>query len=110
MLAQNVNMLYGELVIDFLNKINIDAAFISAAGVSVDSGATSSDAELTKILITIFNRVNEINLIVDNSKFNKVAMINISPINRCKRVITDSKVSEKDISDFSSKTDIELVY
>lgn len=109
-LEQNTNMLYGEMVIDFLNKINIDAAFISAAGVSVGGGATSSNTELIKILRTIFNRVREINLLVDKNKLNKVAMMSISEINRCKRIITDSNASEKDLSEFSIKTDIELVY
>ena len=109
-LRQDFNMLYGKWVIDFLKKINIDSAFISAAGVSIKGGITSSDTELINILNVVFAKSEEVNLLMDSTKFSKAGMLNINPIDNCKRIITDKKIDKKVISDFKKKGNVELVY
>ncbi len=97
-LRQNFNMLAGRWVIDFLEKINLDAAFISAAGISPDLNITTSNPELAEVLKTVFQRTREVNLLVDSSKFFKTAMLNIGHIDQCKRIITDGGVDNETIS------------
>ena len=104
------NMFYGRWVLDFLNKINIDSAFISSAGVSVENGITSSDIELTNILKTVFKQSTEVNLLVDSSKFTKIGMLKIADLLDCKRIITDSDVSKEIINEFKARKAPEIIY
>jgi len=109
-LRRNFNMLFGNWVIDFLKKVNIDSAFISAAGLSIESGITTSDSELANILTMVFTRSKNINILADSSKFNQVGMLNISPVNNGMRIITDKGIDNNVITDFKKKSDIELIY
>lgn len=104
------NMFYGHWVIDFLNKINIDSAFVSAAGVSMENGITSSDIELTNILKVIFKKSSEINLLADSSKFTKIGMLKINDVGNCKRIITNNDVSKEIIGEFKARETPELIY
>lgn len=107
---RDFNMYYGHWVVQILNKINIDIAFVSAAGVSFENGITSSDVELTVILKTIFKRSNEVYLLADSSKFSKSGLLKISEIGECKKIITNSDVSPKIIKDFKNRKKPELIY
>ena len=109
-LKQNFNMLYGKWVISFLEKVNIDSAFISAAGISTDMNITSSDTELANILTVIFSRSKEVNLLIGSTKFFKAGMLDINPVNQCRRIITDSRIDDETILHFKEDSKIELVY
>jgi DeoR/GlpR family transcriptional regulator of sugar metabolism len=108
-LRQNFNMLAGKWVIEFLGRVNIDAAFISTAGVSSDWNITTSNAELAEILGTLFERTNEVNLLVDSSKFLKAAMLNVGHISQCHRVISDGKIDAGLLSGIEHIQDLELI-
>ncbi|GAI86741.1 unnamed protein product, partial [marine sediment metagenome] len=88
-LRSDFNMLCGKWTIDFLERLNINSAFISAAGISDEMGITSSDIELVNILSVVIKKSKEVNLLVDSTKFGKVGMIEICPINNITRIITD---------------------
>lgn len=109
-LRQNFNMFAGRWVLDFLERVNIDSAFISAAGISTTLNITTSNAELAEILKAVFYRTEEVNLLVDSSKFFKAAMLNIGHINKCRRIITDSGFDEKRITDIQEISGLELVF
>lgn len=108
-LRQDFNMLGGNWVEDFLGKVNLDSAFISAAGVSVDRGITSSNVEIANVLAKVLAKSKEVNLLVDSSKFFKLGMLNISPIDNFKRIITDKDLDEKIVSDIKDIKSTELV-
>lgn len=91
-LRQDFNMLGGSWVIDFLEKINFDVSFISAAGVSEDGRITTANKELASILRVIFNRSKEINLLLDSTKCFRQGMIDISTLDNCNRIILDSEI------------------
>lgn len=109
-LKQNFNILYGKWVISFLEKVNIDSAFISTAGISTDMNITSSDTELANILTAIFSRSKEVNLLIGSSKFFKAGMLDINPVNQCKRIITDSYIDDETILHFKEDNKLELIY
>jgi DeoR family myo-inositol catabolism operon transcriptional repressor len=91
-LRQQFNMLAGRWVCEFIEKINIDAAFISTAGVSPEWNLTTSNSELMEILKAVLAKSNEVNLLVDSGKFFKAAMLNIGHISQCTRVISNSDI------------------
>ncbi|MBA7693159.1 hypothetical protein ES703_101735 [subsurface metagenome] len=103
-------MLGGSWVIDFLEKVNIDKAFISAAGISYDKKITTSNRELANIIIKVFEKSSEVNLLVDSTKFSKAAMINMSTVEQCKRIITDSNINIQVASGFKNIGRCELVF
>lgn len=86
------NMLGGLWVIDFLEKINIDLAFISASGISEKLNLTTSSIDLASILNKVIDKSNQANLLVDSTKLCKQEMINICPLSRCARMITDAGI------------------
>lgn len=109
-LRHSFNMFFGAWVIEFLEKINIDSAFISAAGVSIDGEFTSSDIELANILSVVSTRSKEINLLIDSSKFFKVGMLNINSKTKHQRIITDKYIDKDIASHLKNKTNIELLF
>ncbi|UCB46464.1 MAG: DeoR/GlpR transcriptional regulator [Spirochaetota bacterium] len=109
-LRQNFNMLAGRWVCDFIENINIDAAFISAAGVSSEWNITTSNAELLEILKTVLARCGEINLLADSSKFFKAAMLNIGHISQCTRVISDSEINKELLQEIRQLSNVMVVH
>ena len=83
------NMLGGLWVVDFLEQINIDFAFISAAGISEKLNLTTSSIDLANILNKVIGKSNRVHLLADSSKLSKREMINICPLSRCSLLITD---------------------
>jgi len=89
------SMFGGPFVIDFLEKVNIDSAFISAAGISSEFELTTSNMELSNILGKVIERSGEVNFLLDSTKIFKQAMNAITDIQNCKRIITDAGIDNQ---------------
>lgn len=109
-LKQDFNIFGGSWVSEFLDKINIDYAFISAAGISSEGKITTNNKDLAGILATIFKKKPEINLLIDSTKFFKKGLLNIASISDCKRIITDSSISKTAVKSIKELFHIELIY
>ncbi len=109
-LRQDFNILGGSWVIDFLEKINFDVSFISAAGISKDGRITTANKELASILKLIFKRSKEINLLVDSTKCFREGMINISTLDKCRRMITDSEIGSDALRKIEFFKNVEIIY
>ena len=109
-LRSDFNIFSGSWVIDFLEKINIGPAFISAAGITRDGKITYNNKELANTISAVIARSSEINLIIDSSKFYKSGMLVVDEISSCKRIITDSGIDKKVISDIRKISGLKLVY
>lgn len=103
------SMFGGGWVMDFLDKVNIDSAFISAAGISSENKLTTSNMELSNILQKVIERSHEVNILVDSSKIFKQAMIAIADVKDCKRVITDSGIDPEAAEAIRSQG-VEVIY
>ncbi len=109
-LRSDFNIFSGSWVMDFLEKINIGSAFISAAGITRDGKITYNNKELANTISAVIARSSEINLIIDSSKFYKSGMLVVDEISSCKRIITDSGIDKKVISDIRKISGLKLVY
>ena len=109
-LNKDWHMLTGRWAIDFLEKVNIDKAFISAAGISYDKSITTSSSELENILSIVCKKTKEINLLVDSTKFTKSGMINICNVKDFKRIITNSNTDSQVILDFKKIKGPEIIF
>ena len=109
-LKQEFNIFGGAWVNEFLEKINIDSAFISAAGISQHGKITTNNKDLSAILSLIFKRSKEINLLADSSKFFMEGMLNIAHLSNCRRLITDSDIDPDKLSEIKKISDIEVIF
>jgi DeoR/GlpR family transcriptional regulator of sugar metabolism len=102
------NMLGGLWVTDFLEKINFDAAFISASGISEKLNLTTSSIDIANILTKVISRTTRVNLLADSSKFSKQEMINIFPLSRCSLLITDEGINPDHELRFRDAVDLKI--
>jgi DeoR/GlpR family transcriptional regulator of sugar metabolism len=102
------NMLGGLWVADFLDKINFDAAFISASGISEKLNLTTSSIDLANILNKVISKTPHVHLMADSSKLSKQEMINICPLSRCSLLITDDGISPDQEIRFREVVDLKI--
>lgn len=85
----------GPLAEKGVRNYYVDKMFLGAKGISI-AGLTDSyeaEAQLKKAMI---ESAKETILVIDSSKFNKIALVNIAPLEAISRVITDSGISSRD--------------
>ena len=107
-LLRSFSMFAGEWVLDFLDKINIDCAFISAAGVSEDLRISTSNRELSSVLVKILHKCAEVNLLMDSTKLFRQGMVTVGDLSDCTRIIMDNNVTDEQ-KEVLSRAGIELV-
>lgn len=97
-LQYQLNGLAGSLTLNFMASLHLDKVFVSAAGISLRKGLMTSQPFIVEVLQKIFEVANEVNLLIDSSKFLKVAMLTITPATRVTRIISDSKLPKEIIA------------
>ncbi|MCL1895085.1 MAG: DeoR/GlpR family DNA-binding transcription regulator [Clostridiales bacterium] len=107
-LLRSFSMYAGEWVMEFLDSINIDCAFISAAGVSEELKITTGHRELSSILLKVIQKSAEVNLLMDSTKLFRQGMISVAGLSDCTRIIIDSGATEVQ-KNLLSRSGIEIV-
>lgn len=102
------NMFSGLWVVDFLEKINIDSAFISASGISRDLNLTTSSIEIANILRKVLEKSAQVTLLADSSKLVKQEMLNIFPLSRCSLLMTDDGITQEQEKRFRKIIDLKI--
>lgn len=102
------NMFSGLWVVDFLEKVNIDTAFISASGISRELNLTTSSIDIANILNKVLEKSATVNLLADSSKLTKREMINICPLSRCSLLITDNGIKPEERERFSGVIEVKV--
>jgi len=82
--------LVGHLAERVFQEFFTDRLFLGAAGVDFDAGLTEYNLEDTLVKKAMLRSAKEIILVVDSSKFNKVAFTAIAPLSTVDRIVTDS--------------------
>lgn len=98
----------GNLAIESLKKFNVNKAFIGSNGITIESGLTTPDLAEADVKRTMMNMALEVTVLVDNSKFNKVALCEAGPISMIDRIITDTGL-EQYIIDQYLRYDIDVI-
>ena len=94
-LLRTSSMFAGEWVVDFIDKINLDCAFISAAGISENLMITTENRELSSILLKAIQKSSEVNLLMDSSKIFRKGMITVADLSGCTRIIVDDEITKE---------------
>ena len=82
---------FGQSTVQFINRINADAAFISAVGFTFENGSTDASEEDYYIKRAFLSNSKYKYLLVDTSKLGKELMYRTSPLSAYTRVITESR-------------------
>jgi len=87
--------LVGHLAEQAVRDFFVDKLFLGAAGVDLESGLTEFNLEDTLVKQAMLDRAKEVILVVDSTKFSKVAFTAIAPITVVHHIITDREVPDK---------------
>ena len=82
---------FGQSTVQFINRLNADAAFISAVGFSFEHGSSDASEEEYYIKRAFLSNSKRKYLLVDTSKKDKEFMYRTSPLSGYTRVITESR-------------------
>ncbi|MCP0888071.1 DeoR/GlpR family DNA-binding transcription regulator [Ligilactobacillus sp. WILCCON 0076] len=95
------------------NKYNINKAFMSATGISLNNGVTNSEFNEFKIksqvLTKSLSNPNQENiLLIDHTKFDRTALLTYAQINQFSKIITSGEAPLK-YKEYFEKNNIELI-
>ena len=88
-LNQHMRVLTGRWTVDFLEELNIATAFISAAGVTLEHGLTTSRSALADTLNAAAAAAARTVGLLDSSKFGRASLLSIRPATALDLLITD---------------------
>lgn len=83
----------GQFSKKMLEGIFVSKAFFTVNGISIEHGYTLSSVELAEIYNIILKNAGETIIVVDYSKFDKRAFVQLGNIDLVKKVVTNAQVS-----------------
>ncbi len=84
----------GKFAINMIEDFNIDIAFISLGGISLEYGYTDYNDEDIEIKKQIAKRAKKVVILADHSKFGKIAHIKLGDIGMANQIITSDGADE----------------
>ncbi|WP_251390053.1 DeoR/GlpR family DNA-binding transcription regulator [Mediterraneibacter agrestimuris] len=101
--------LQGQLAKSNITKYNVSLALISCKGLSLEKGVLDSNESEAEIKKAMLAQAEEVALLVDYSKFDQSAFVNLIDLENVNYIITDKRPSDEWI-DYCLEHDIELIY
>ncbi|MDD6348314.1 MAG: DeoR/GlpR family DNA-binding transcription regulator [Lachnospiraceae bacterium] len=100
------NYYYVNYDFSITEKINVDKAFFSSTGFSLDKGATISDYDLAASESRLLNCANQTYLLIDSAKFGEVYFAKVCSAENINMIITDGNVSHENIERLRAEENI----
>lgn len=85
----------GEITEESIRKFHADRAFVSAHGINFRAGMTSIGSPQMQVKKAMLSVADEVDVLVDSTKFNGGYIMVVCPLDRIDRIITDSGVSQE---------------
>jgi DeoR family fructose operon transcriptional repressor len=86
--------LSGRLLMETIRNFNLHQAFVSVAAISAEKGLMTQALFIQEFLPKLFSHANEINILADSSKFQKIGALQIVPLNSAMKVFSDNELSD----------------
>jgi len=93
-LQYELNALVGSHALEVTKNMQFSSVFFSVSGVSLERGMTTAQSSLAEMVRTVCDRTDDVNLLVDSSKFSSVAPLVIGDLTMANRIFSDSKLSQ----------------
>jgi DeoR/GlpR family transcriptional regulator of sugar metabolism len=87
--------LYGRWVVDSIQRINLNQIFISVGAISVDNGLMTQMHFINDLFPELFRHSQNINVLVDSSKFYKLCTFQISPLKPSFTIFSDKGLPQE---------------
>lgn len=102
------NAFYGNLVIDMLQRLHVQKAFIFPTAVSLGFGIGDYQSEFCMVQKELFNISDKIFILADSSKFEKMSLLKVEDMKAEFCFITDSGISD-DLVSLYKENGIEII-
>ena len=100
---------FGRVAIGELINFHVDKAFVSCTSLNIEEGICDKTEEVSDLRRTVIENSNEVYLVADHTKFNKIAFTKTIGFEKIDYVVADFKPSHEWIS-FFNKNKIILRY
>jgi DeoR/GlpR family transcriptional regulator of sugar metabolism len=88
-LDQHMKMIAGRWTVEFVSQLNFDLAFVSAAGLTLDKGLTTSRRPLADVINAARSNAKRTVALIDASKFGRASLLTIMRAGDPDLIITD---------------------
>ncbi len=99
-LDQHMRVLTGRWTVDFLSELNFAVAFISAAGISLEQGLTTSRSALADTLNAAARAARKTVGLVDSTKFDRASLLTVCSAQSLDMIITDDGLDPQTVAEF----------
>ncbi len=99
-LNQHMRVLTGRWTVDFLTQLNVATAFISAAGITLEHGLTTSRKSIADTLDAATRVAGQTVALMDSSKFRRASLLSIADAVALDLVITDDGLDAVAVAEY----------
>ncbi len=99
-LNQHMRTLTGRWTVDFLSELNLATAFISASGVTLDKGLTTSRKGIADTLNAARGAASRTVGLLDSSKFRRASLLTVTRAQSLDLIITDDGLDPATVEEF----------
>ena len=92
-LDQHMRMLAGRWTVEFLAELNFAAAFVSAAGLTLDQGLTTARRPLADVVNAARASAERSIGLIDATKFGRSSLLSIARAQELDAIVTDSELA-----------------
>jgi DeoR/GlpR family transcriptional regulator of sugar metabolism len=89
-LDQHMRMIAGRWTVEFVSQLNFDLAFVSAAGLTLEEGLTTSRRPLADVINAARANAKRTVALIDASKFGRASLLTIMAARDPDLIITDA--------------------
>jgi DeoR/GlpR family transcriptional regulator of sugar metabolism len=93
-LDQHMRMLAGRWTVEFIGDLNFDIAFVSAAGLTLDAGLTTSRRPLADVVNAARAAAGQTIGLIDSTKVGRSSLVSIAPAEELDVIVTDDGLEE----------------
>lgn len=108
-LNKNTLSLQGRITQEIISRYHVDIMIMSCKGLDMGSGALDSNEGEAEIKKTMIRHATEVALLVDHSKFDRKAFVQLIDLSHINYIITNKSPSAEWIA-FCKKNNIQLIY
>ena len=101
-LDQHMRMLAGRWTVEFLSELNFDVAFVSAAGVTLDQGLTTSRRPLADVVNAARGSAERTIGLIDAGKFGRASLLSIVRADELDTIVTDGGLPPEVARDYEA--------
>ncbi|MFY3729110.1 DeoR/GlpR family DNA-binding transcription regulator [Escherichia coli] len=108
-LNKNTLSLQGRITKEIIRRYHVDIMVMSCKGLDINSGALDSNEPEAEIKKTMIRQATEVALLVDHSKFDRKAFVQLADFSHINYIITDKSPGAEWIA-FCKDNNIQLVW